>query len=122
MGLLAALIWKRKTLLSAAYSQFVVKRGPEEISLIKREQNLSECLIAKCRCTTPREFHQAEDLQSAQDQLSVLAFLSLEIEILSMILTICYRSENYDTISFNDLLQLTIAKVSDLNEVIVEMR
>jgi hypothetical protein len=37
-----------------------------------------------------------------------------------MISTIRHRSENFHTISFNDLLQLTTAKVSDLDEVIVE--
>jgi hypothetical protein len=43
-----------------------------------------------------------------------------KVEILSMISTIRHRSEDFDTISFNDLLQLATAKVSDLDEAIVE--
>jgi hypothetical protein len=60
------------------------------------------------------------NLQLAQEQVSVLAFVGREVETLSIISTIRYRSENVDPISFNDLLQLATAKVSDLDEVIVE--
>jgi hypothetical protein len=60
------------------------------------------------------------NLQPAQEQVSILAFVGREVETLSIISTIRRRSENVDTISFNDLLQLATAKVSDLDEVIVE--
>jgi hypothetical protein len=60
------------------------------------------------------------NLQLAQEQVSVLAFVGREVETLSIISTIRYRSETVDPISFNDLLQLATAKVSDLDEVIVE--
>lgn len=60
------------------------------------------------------------NLQPAQEQVSVLAFVGREVENLSTISTIRHRSENVDTISFNNLLQLATAKVSNLNEVIVE--
>jgi hypothetical protein len=60
------------------------------------------------------------NLPPAQEQVSVLAFVGREVETLSVISTIRHRSENFDTISFNDLLQLATAKVSDLDEVIVE--